>query len=326
MDTLTLFIMSLLAPFVRPIIDAISKQVKSGSSGIVDASGRHQYEPWTDPLCTDPTHSLLSKDHFGNMLNSPAGELASAILKYVAPRVLYAWEHPDIPVEQVLNDVCRVFHHPALRDSRCEIHNTMYSTVERWARSTQFNLNDRLSAESVRNGKNLLDVKYTGQAFLGGELPTTDHVSNTFSSALGSQFGNILKPLGKVGKMTGLTRDGGDLEAEIGTEYPGLRTEHDAQPSSTQGAHLQPPGGDYASSGYAEQLYARRPLSPQPQFGYSYGSQPGPGPQQGYGEYAGKPPPPGAFDYYPPQPPQGGASGYGGPPQGGEASGYYSGY
>ena len=66
MDTLTVFIMSLLAPFIRPIIDAISKQVKAGSSGLVDASGRHQYEPWTDPVCTDPTHSLLSKDHFGN--------------------------------------------------------------------------------------------------------------------------------------------------------------------------------------------------------------------------------------------------------------------
>ena len=316
MDTLTLFIMSLLAPFVRPIIDAISKQVKAGSSGVVDASGRHQYEPWTDPLCTDPTHSLLSKDHFGNMLNSPAGEMAGAIVKYVAPRVLYAWEHPDIPVEQILNDVCRVFHHPALRDSRCEIHNIMYSTVEHWARSTQHNLNDRLSAESVRNGKNLLDVKYTGQAFLGGQLPTTDHVSNTFSSALGSQFGNILKPLGKVGKMTGLTRDGGDLEAEIGTGYPGPQ-------SSSQGAGLQPPGGEYASAGYGEQAYMRPPPSPRPQFGYSYGA-PEPGPQQGYGEYTGQPPPPGAFGYYPPQPPQGG--GYGGPPQGGAASSYYGGY
>lgn len=91
-DTLTLFILGLLAPFIRPIINAVSAQLKSGSSGVIDASGRHQYEPWTDPYCSDPTHSLLSKDHFSNILNEPAGQVASVILQYVAPRVIYAWE------------------------------------------------------------------------------------------------------------------------------------------------------------------------------------------------------------------------------------------
>ena len=36
-ETLTLFILSLLAPFVRPIIDAVSKTLKEGSSTVVEA-------------------------------------------------------------------------------------------------------------------------------------------------------------------------------------------------------------------------------------------------------------------------------------------------
>jgi hypothetical protein len=36
-ETLTLFILSLLAPFVRPIIEAVSKSLKEGSSTVVEA-------------------------------------------------------------------------------------------------------------------------------------------------------------------------------------------------------------------------------------------------------------------------------------------------
>jgi hypothetical protein len=154
-ETVTIFILSLLAPFIRPIINAVSAQLKSGSSSVVDASGKHQYEPWTDPFCTDPTHSLLSKDHFSNILNEPAGQVAAAILQYVAPRIIYAWEHPNVPVNQVLDDISRVFHHPALRDHHCELHRNMYDVVQRWAQSHRStHIDEVLSSESVRKGKN----------------------------------------------------------------------------------------------------------------------------------------------------------------------------
>lgn len=156
-ETLTIFILSLLAPFIRPIINVVSKQLQTGSGGVVEASGKHQYEPWTNPQCTDPTHSLLSKDHFSNVLNPPAGEVASEILKYVAPRVLYAWQNPDVPVDHVMNEVMYVFHHPAVRDQHIEVHRTMFDAVKRWVDSRKdrgASLNTVLSAESVRAGKN----------------------------------------------------------------------------------------------------------------------------------------------------------------------------
>ena len=39
-DTLTLFILSLLAPYIRPIISAVQKQLQAGSGGVIDASGK----------------------------------------------------------------------------------------------------------------------------------------------------------------------------------------------------------------------------------------------------------------------------------------------
>lgn len=156
-DTLTVFVMSLLAPFVRPLISAASNSLQTGSAGVIDASGKHQYEPWTDPMCTDPTHSLLSKDHFSNILNEPAGHVAAAIVKYVAPRVLYAWEHPNVPEQEVIHDCLSAFHHPAIRDMRNDAHRTMFEAVESWVHSRKDrgrNLNDILSSEGVKSGKN----------------------------------------------------------------------------------------------------------------------------------------------------------------------------
>ncbi|KAL3478604.1 heterokaryon incompatibility protein Het-C-domain-containing protein [Aspergillus californicus] len=156
-ETLTVFIMSLLAPFIRPIINTASQSLQTGSAGVIDASGKHQYEPWTNPQCTDPTHSMLSKDHFSNILNEPAGHVAAAILKYVTPRVLHAWENINTPEDQVLHDALQVFHHPALRNMRNEAHRTMYEAVQSWVHAMPDRgnkLNNVLSSEGVKTGKN----------------------------------------------------------------------------------------------------------------------------------------------------------------------------
>lgn len=192
-ETLTLFVLSLLAPFIRPIINGLTQQLQAGSSAVVDSSGKHQYEPWTDPNCTDPTHSMLSKDHFSNILNEPAGLLASEILKFVAPRVLYAWDHPNVPVQQVLDDCMKVFHHPAARDQHTEVQRNMFDSVQRWAHSRprgSHDLNDILSSESVRAGRN--HKEKPGQAGGGhshGAPPPQQHSIAGMSSGFPGQGG-----------------------------------------------------------------------------------------------------------------------------------------
>lgn len=155
-ETLTLFILSLLSPYIRPIIDAASKSLKAGSTTVIQASANAQFEPWNDPYCTDPTHSMLAKDHFSNKLNGVAGRVATTILQYVTPRLLYAWENPGVNVDDVMADISRVFHHPALRDETCELHRNMFDTVRKWVdeQPDRHNLNQILSSASVKAGRN----------------------------------------------------------------------------------------------------------------------------------------------------------------------------
>lgn len=84
-ETLTAFILGLLAPFIRPIIQQGSKILKDGSENVISASAKSQLEPWNNPRCSDPTHSMLSKDHFTNILNSCGGMVAVTILQYAVP-------------------------------------------------------------------------------------------------------------------------------------------------------------------------------------------------------------------------------------------------
>lgn len=309
-DTLNLFIMSLLAPFVRPIINAVSKQLKSGSGGIIDASGSSQYEPWTDPQCSDPTHSILSKDHFSNILNEPAGHVATVILQYVAPRIIYGWEHPDVPVEQIMDDITRAFHHPALRDNSCELHRNMFSSVERWAHARSDggrNLNIMLGSDSVRHGKNhtVADTKTHFQ----NSVP--DQLVNFFGA--GSHSKTAGSPWERLTKAREMDNEDDPVASNVSAAFPGMQTEYDTQrPPGNHpgdGRHSAQPSPQPLQDPYAAPPYP--PAGPPPSTGGHYGQQP-PMQQQWQQGYPGQAPPGPPYGYPPAQPPY--QYGYGGPP------------
>ncbi|KAN0098523.1 heterokaryon incompatibility Het-C [Hyaloscypha variabilis] len=304
-ETLSLFILSLLAPFVRPIIDAVSKSLKEGSSTVVEASANQQFEPWDDPHCTNPTHSMLSKDHFSNKLNGVAGRVATTILQYAAPRILYAWEHPGVPVDEVMNDILRVFHHPALRDESLEIHRNMFNTVRKWVEEQPdaHNLNNVLSSASVRAGRN---HKTLGEA----------------ERDVGHSHG----ALGGHGKTSG------SIWSEIQSRDLGALEGNDGNPSTSYMTSSPQPGSPYRpphSPNFGYQNAPQRPgsssdmphsgyLTPEPAHSHYQSGPPPSNYQQSYGApYPVEEPPYGAPPYAqgwsqpPPQQPP-----YGQPPYG----------
>ncbi|TVY58317.1 hypothetical protein LCER1_G000515 [Lachnellula cervina] len=288
-ETLTVFVLSLLAPFVRPIIDAVSKSLKEGSTGVVEASANQQFEPWNDPHCTNPTHSMLSKDHFSNKLNGCAGRVATTILQYVTPRVLYAWQNPGVPVEEVMNDILRAFHHPALRDESIEIQRNMFNTVRKWVEEQPdaHDLNCVLGSASVKAGKN---HKVSGEkagahdhshGALGGHGKTAGSIWTEIQSRdLGSMAGNDGNP--QASYMTSSPQIGSPSHPPASPNY-GYQNTGGSRPSSS-GGYLTPGPAAYQS---------------------------GPPPhnhQHGYDPYSG---PPQGYQQQPPYPSYGG----GGPPQ-----------
>ncbi|KAK6210662.1 hypothetical protein LQW54_006011 [Pestalotiopsis sp. IQ-011] len=347
-ETLTAFVLGLLAPFLRPIINQLTKVLKDGSSGVITASANSQLEPWKNPSCTDPTHSMLSKDHFTNVLNSCAGRVGATVLQYVVPRVLYAWENTGVPVDELVNDVVRAFHHPAIRDERVEIQRDMFNTVRKWAEEypRRHELNHILGSESVKAGRNhiLSSSNTKGHSHGGGIF---DNGVGMFGGAMGHG-----KPTGSLWSQL-QTRDLDAMGAGGGggVGYMGA--------SSPQPAHAptRPPAGEtYGYQGASTGGEADSYLNPQSQssgggggggyggnspqpygqgqgYGQNYGQQPqGYGPPQGYGgpqqQYGGPPqqgwgpPPPGQWGGGPPPGPPGGypGPGYGQgppPPQGG---------
>ncbi|KAI6084322.1 heterokaryon incompatibility Het-C [Hypoxylon rubiginosum] len=277
-ETLTAFVLGLLAPFVRPIINAVTKVLKDGSSGVINASANSQLEPWKNPNCTDPTHSMLSKDHFTNVLNPCAGRVAATVLQYVVPRVLYAWDNPGVPVEEVVNDVLHAFHHPALRDERVEIQRDMFNTVRKWADEypRRHEINHVLGSDSVKNGKNHIQTSQKGHSHGGG----------IFDGGLMEQLGHG-RPSGSLWSQCA-TRDLDAMGAGAGGQQRPGSGYISPRPTSShsQGRPTASPG--YGYTAHQPPSQGGDNLAPYPSYGggaaaqyQSYGQQTYP--QQGYG-------------------------------------------
>ena len=66
-DQLSQFVFSIMAPFVVPLIHQIRNELRTGSEEVVQSSEQEQHVVFNDDRSTDPTHSMLSKDHFSNV-------------------------------------------------------------------------------------------------------------------------------------------------------------------------------------------------------------------------------------------------------------------
>lgn len=66
-NQISIFVFSLLAPFVLPIIGQIKTELSTGSSEVIQSSREQQFIVFNDDYSSNPTHSMLSKDHFSNV-------------------------------------------------------------------------------------------------------------------------------------------------------------------------------------------------------------------------------------------------------------------
>lgn len=162
-NQISIFVFSLLAPFVLPIITQLKEELATGSSEIIQSSKDKQLIVFNDDSCSDPTHSMLSKDHFSNVLNEPAGKIASQVLKWVVPQIVACWDDDDIDVGRTVDRIINgVFHHPALKDGgqdgASDGRSLIFGVVERWweelSDRQKDDLRDKLSREGVEEGRN----------------------------------------------------------------------------------------------------------------------------------------------------------------------------
>ncbi|OAX84545.1 hypothetical protein ACJ72_01090 [Emergomyces africanus] len=162
-EQITVFVFSVMAPYVLPIIQQVKHELETGSSEVIQSSKDQQLNTFENPYCTDPTHSMLSKDHFSNVLNEPAGKAAAEVVRWVVPQIMACWDDESVDVDRTMNRIINgVLHHPALRndgeDGAQAMRDIMFNVVRDWWEAQGYNGQDslrrQLSEQGVRAGEN----------------------------------------------------------------------------------------------------------------------------------------------------------------------------
>ncbi|KAH9462001.1 hypothetical protein Pst134EB_005916 [Puccinia striiformis f. sp. tritici] len=150
------FVFTTLEPYLKPIMQSATGTLHSGSAAVINK--QEQFEVFDNPHADDPTHSLLSKDHFGLILNEPAGNLAKIIVKHAVNGVVQAWGSTSVDPYQTVNKILEAFHHPYFVDGISDVQREMGEYMRDWI--GKMSSHDReyvlgaLTKDSVRNGRN----------------------------------------------------------------------------------------------------------------------------------------------------------------------------
>ena len=187
---------------------------------------------------------MLSKDHFSNVLNEPAGKVAQATVKWVIPQIVACWDDQSIDVERTLNRIINgILHHPALRDraqdGASDGRRLMFKVIEEWWRGKsereKDGLREQISRRGVESGRNhkpgvkdhghgsnkpLGMANLTSQSSIGGGI--AGGALGVLGSALGgdNQSGqrppNVQRMSDQAGRMAGEAVGGGVLGSLVG--------------------------------------------------------------------------------------------------------------
>ncbi|KAH7394325.1 heterokaryon incompatibility protein Het-C-domain-containing protein [Pyrenochaeta sp. MPI-SDFR-AT-0127] len=225
-NQVTIFVFSLLAPYVLPILSQVKTELETGSSEVIASSRDKQHIVFNDDNSTDPTHSMLSKDHFSNILNEPAGRIASAVLSWAVPQIVQCWDgeaDPEQTIDRIINGV---FHHPAcVRASRDQEvvrgRQLMFDTVRQWWESQrdQRDLTRKLSREGVRNGENHKPGQHDKGHGCGKPLGMANNLPGGGRSGGNQQ---IQQASDQAGKLVGEAVGGGALGGLVGGLVGGI--------------------------------------------------------------------------------------------------------
>ncbi|KAF3940994.1 hypothetical protein ABW19_dt0209592 [Dactylella cylindrospora] len=161
-EQLSMWVFAIIAPFIVPVLQQVKNELRTGSSEIIKSSEAQQHVVFEDDNSTDPTHSMLSKDHFTNILNEVAGKTAQKIVAWIVPQIMEAWDDDGKDINKLCDKIIHgVLHHPAQRNEGTdekEGRAIMFKSVEEWwnglSDDAKEEHREKLSREGVEQGRN----------------------------------------------------------------------------------------------------------------------------------------------------------------------------
>ncbi|KAJ8084687.1 hypothetical protein PM082_003463 [Marasmius tenuissimus] len=213
-NALNAYVYTVLAPYLTPILTQATSALGEGSKAVIDSDD--QYEVFNNPRASDPSHSILSKDHFNLILNEPAGKIAKVVVTHSVGLIVQAWGNDSDP-NQVINNILEAFHHPYYADGNSRIQHEMFEELQKWFGALGPDAGEQtiqaLTKDSVREGKNkrfsdesegMVEPGYGGNS----------HGGQTQSSGGGGYSSHSGGSGGGYGGQSGGFSDGGGYGAE----------------------------------------------------------------------------------------------------------------
>ena len=259
-EAVSVFVFCLLAPYILPIIEQASNELKAGSSEVIASSQAKQHIVFDDDYSSDPTHSMLSKDHFTNLLNEPAGKVASVVLKFAVPLLMNAWDDDGIDPDQVCDEIIGgVFHHPAFRNGEdgrpgVEGRQMMFAVIEEWWDTKdsrqQDELRRSLSREGVQQGYNHKQGAHDSGHGCGAPIHRSKpkNRGGDIGGTVGESVGMALENALSGGKKGG---DGG-LGGMLGSMLGGAISQRFVESSGGGGSRTESYSSQQESSSYVQ--------------------------------------------------------------------------
>lgn len=107
-----------------------------------------------DSTASDPSHSDLSKDHFSNVLNPPAGLVATVTTNWTTQQVVKCWDDPNVSSDDTIRQILTILHHPAFPRKKTDIQKYMFEVVQKWWKGMsdeeRATLRAKLTKESIK--------------------------------------------------------------------------------------------------------------------------------------------------------------------------------
>ncbi|TIC22508.1 Het-C-domain-containing protein, partial [Wallemia mellicola] len=252
-NTLQVFIYSTIEPVLSPILKNLKDAMFEVSAGVID--DHSQRIVFNDPNASDPTHSMLAKDHFGNILNGPAGRLAKVVITHAVNTVVKDGWDGDRDPRSIADDCIQALHHPDFQNGS-QIQKDMVNFVKDATKFRQYHgarqglqgLAASGTLDKVPGGKELsegMNALHMGGADKNMSVERSKNNSSGHQSSgdsQGSKYGRSNDEYGSRNNQSSTYSS-----HDYGNQHPSGKTQH--QSSGYGGDSTYGSSGGYSGSG-----------------------------------------------------------------------------
>ncbi|KAG2154191.1 Het-C-domain-containing protein [Suillus bovinus] len=282
-DSISVFVFTTLEPFLKPILETATAGLSSASSEVINQ--HDQYEVFNVPYASDPTHSLLSKDHFNLILNEPAGNIAKIILKHTVNLITKAWDDSSLNAKQITDEALQCLYvpflsfsrhrqtiirsfHPDFHQSSSVVQREMLEYMRSWVQSLGHNQHAilaRLTKEAVRAQNNTrLAADGSAPVSHAQNVPMQQGIQGLVQGIPGAT--QMQGWISTVGGSAGTRREGGQSSGQPDSCYSRPETTVSYETMQTTSSNYAPPSAPLPPSA----VYAPSPYAQHSQSGSSF--------------------------------------------------------